>query len=229
MGNISRFAMVGAVGAGLAGCAAPPMGPTVQVLPGNGKSFEAFTYDQADCKNYAASQVSGQAEAANTQGIGAAALTTVLGAGLGAAIGGGRGAAIGAGSGAVVGTGIGASGSSRAQYSIQVQYNNAFSQCMYAKGNQVPGYQAMISQTPANLPPPPPVASGPGLVAAVQTELNRLNYMRAPADGVLGQQTSSAIASFERSNGLPVDGVPSPQLLARLQATPTGAGSTASY
>src|SRR4051794_16632713 len=31
----------------LSGCAQTPLGPTVQVMPGPGKSFETFTYEQA--------------------------------------------------------------------------------------------------------------------------------------------------------------------------------------
>lgn len=124
----------------LAGCAQPPMGPTVPVMPGPGKSFETFQYDQSVCKQYAQQMVAGQVQNANMQGVGAAAVTTVIGAGLGAAIGGGRGAAIGAASGAGVGAGIGASSSANAQYSIQQQYDNAYAQCMYSKGEAVPGY-----------------------------------------------------------------------------------------
>jgi len=139
----------------LAACAQTPMGPTVQVMPGPGKPFDAFQNDQAVCKQFAEQTVAGQADNANARGVGAAALTTVLGAGLGAAIGGGRGAAIGAASGAGLGTGIGASTSSNAQYSIQQQYNNAYSQCMYSRGNMVPGYGPMMS------PPPPPYGAPP--------------------------------------------------------------------
>jgi uncharacterized protein YcfJ len=124
----------------LAACAQPPMGPTVPVMPGPGKSFDAFRYDQSVCEQYAQQMVAGQVQNANMQGVGAAAVTTVLGAGLGAAIGGGRGAAIGAASGAGIGTGIGASSSANAQYSIQQQYDNAYAQCMYSKGEAVPGY-----------------------------------------------------------------------------------------
>jgi len=61
----------------LAGCAAPPMGPMVQVLPGPGKTFDAFQYDQANCKAYASDQVRGQAEVANQRAVGAGVLTTV--------------------------------------------------------------------------------------------------------------------------------------------------------
>ena len=114
----------------LAACAQTPMGPTVQVMPGPDKPFDAFQYDQSVCKQFAQQAVAGQAENANTRGVGAAALTTVLGAGLGAAIGGGRGAAIGAASGAGLGAGIGATTSSNEQLSIQQQYNNAYSYCV---------------------------------------------------------------------------------------------------
>jgi Putative peptidoglycan binding domain len=201
----------------LSGCAQTPMGPTVQVMPGPGKSFDAFQYDQASCKGFAEQSVAGQAQNANTRGVGAAALTTVLGAGLGAAIGGGHGAGIGAASGALGGAGIGAMSSSGVQISIQDQYNNAFAQCMYAKGEMVPGYGPMMVQTP---PPPPPYGAEMDLTRAVQVQLIRLGYMRGPADGVAGPQTSTAISQYEGVSGLPVDGYPSPPLLARLQATP---------
>jgi hypothetical protein len=199
----------------VSGCAQTPLGPTVQVMPGPGKSFDAFQYDQAGCKQFATNTVAGQAQNANTRAVGAAAIGTVLGAGLGAAIGGGRGAAIGAGSGAIAGTGIGMGSSANDQMGIQQQYDNAFAQCMYAKGNMVPGYGPMM----VNAPPPPP---GPdtGLTYAVQQQLHRLGYLHSPADGVAGPQTSAAISQFESVSGLPVDGYPSPQLLGRLQAMP---------
>ncbi len=147
-----RFAAVrrGFVSAGvlamLVGCAETPMGPTIPVMPGPNKPFDAFQTDQLVCKNYAEQQVQGQAENANNRAVGGAVLGTVLGAGLGAAVGGaygnaGAGAAIGAASGVGVGTLYGADASTRAQWSIQQQYDNAFAQCMYSKGNQVPGFQ----------------------------------------------------------------------------------------
>jgi Putative peptidoglycan binding domain len=199
----------------LAACAQTPMGPTVQVMPGQGKPFDQFQTDQVVCKQFAEQSVSGQAHNANMRGLGAAALTTVLGAGLGAAIGGGHGAAIGAAGGALGGAGIGAATSSKSQNSIQDQYNNAYAQCMYSKGNQVPGY----APAPAAYAPPPPPASHGSLTQAVQIQLIRLGYLQGPADGVLGPQTSAAISNFERATGMPVDGAPSPPLLARLQAT----------
>ena len=207
----------------LAACAQTPMGPTVQVMPGAGKSFEAFQYDQSVCRQFAQQAVTGQAENANMRGVGTAAVTTVIGAGLGAAIGGGQGAGIGAASGALGGAGLGAMTSSNEQRSIQVQYNNAYVQCMYSKGNAIPGHGPMMTQPPPGASPPPvppgPAAAASNLVGATQEQLIRLGYMSGPADGVMGPMTSSAISQYETAAGLPVDGAPSNDLLARLRAT----------
>ena len=43
----------------LAGCASTPDGPSVLVLPGTGKSFDAFRTDDAECRRYAGEQASG--------------------------------------------------------------------------------------------------------------------------------------------------------------------------
>jgi hypothetical protein len=211
----------------LAGCAQTPMGPTVQVMPGPGKTFDVFQTDQATCKGYAQDAVRGQADAANQQAVGAAVLTTAIGAGLGAAVGSaggaaGTGAAVGAGAGSVAGAGIGAQNSSMAQMSIQQQYDNAFAQCMYSKGEQVPGY-APIAAAAA-----PRAMAGPDpLVRSTQVELIRLHYLNGAADGAMGPMTGGAIRSYEQASGLPVDGAVSPRLLARLQSTPTGSGAAA--
>ena len=137
----------------LSACATQPMGPTVQVMPAVGKPFQMFQQEQADCKGYAQTQVQGQADSANNKAVGSALLGAALGAGLGAAVGGGHGAGVGAAAGGVVGTGVGADGANNAQQSIQVQYDNAYSTCMYSKGNQVPGMAPAVA---AALPPPPP-------------------------------------------------------------------------
>lgn len=218
----------------LAGCAQTPMGPTAQVMPGPGKSFEAFQADNAACKTFAAGQVQGQAENANQRAVGAAALTTLLGAGLGAAVGGaygnaGAGAAIGAASGVGAGAAIGATNSSYEQMTIQQQDHNAFSQCMYAKGEQVPGFAPLAAAAPAPPPPPPgPVATADPMVRSTQSELIRLGYLQGAADGYIGPKTRTAISDFEQAHGLPVDGNPSPGLLARLQSMPTGAPAATS-
>lgn len=156
-----KAAAVGlAVLAALSGCATPPMGPTVAVMPGANKPFDVFQGDDASCRGWANQATAGQAEQANNQAVGSAVVGTVLGAGLGAAIGGGRGAGIGAASGAGLGTVYGASQSQYSQMGIQQQYNVAYQQCMYSKGNQVPGYApvygAPVYAAPPGAPPPPP-------------------------------------------------------------------------
>ncbi len=140
----------------LGACAQTPMGPTVQVMPGPNTSFAAFQNDQAVCRRFAEQAVSDQAQGANLRGLGAAALTTELGAGLGAAIGGGSGAAIGAASGALGGGGLAALGTTRAQASIQAQYDNAFAQCMFSLGNAVPSTGPMVTQPPSGTAPASP-------------------------------------------------------------------------
>ena len=72
-----------------AGCATAPRGPSVLVLPGEGKPFEQFQADVDVCRHWAAQQV--------------------------------KGAFMDAPSG-----------------EVQRRYDNAYVQCMYAKGHQVP-------------------------------------------------------------------------------------------
>jgi uncharacterized protein YcfJ len=143
----------------LTGCAAQPLGPTSAVMPAPNKPFQAFQEDQAVCKQYADQQTAGAAQSANNSAVGSAVIGTVLGAGLGAAIGGGRGAAIGAASGAGLGTVYGANSSQYANMSIQQRYDVAYNQCMYSRGNQVPGY--VPAGPPPSYPPPPPGAYPP--------------------------------------------------------------------
>jgi hypothetical protein len=153
----------------LSGCAAPPLGPTVAVMPGPNKPFDVFQTDQAVCRQFAEQQVGG-AEAANQTGTNqaliGAGVGTLLGAGLGAAVGGGRGAAIGAGAGAIGGTAVGASQAQQTGMSIQQRYDIAYQQCMYSRGNQVPGYIASPAPpaypAPGYAPPPPPNYGPPG-------------------------------------------------------------------
>jgi len=139
----------------LDGCVTQPMGPTITVMPAPNKPFAVFQQDQAVCQSYADQQTAGGAQQANNQQLLTGVVGTALGAGLGAAIGGGRGAAIGAGAGALGGTAVGSGPAQYAQMSLQQRYNTAYAQCMYAHGNQVPGYSAAP-------PPPPGYGSPPG-------------------------------------------------------------------
>ena len=121
----------------LSGCATSPLGPTAMVMPASGKPFEVFARDQALCKQFAGGEVDGGATMSNLKQLGTAAVSTVLGAGLGAAVRGGRGARIGSATGAMVGAAAAARGSAVDQYSLQGRYDLAYTQCMYSRGNQV--------------------------------------------------------------------------------------------
>lgn len=176
----------------LAGCATQPMGPKVQVMPAANKPFEVFQQDQATCKQYAADQVGGQAEAANEKAVGTAVLGTALGAGLGAAVGDGHGAAVGAATGSVAGTAIGAGNSQRDQKSIQQQYDNAYAQCMYAKGNQVVPPAVPVIVQPAVVYPAPAVIYAPAPAVIYAPPPGTATVAPPPAPGTPAPSPDSA-------------------------------------
>jgi len=152
----------------LSACVVPPTVPMIPVAPGPNKTFEAFAAEQAFCQQYATAQTAPQAYAATNQAVATAVLTTALGAALGGAIGGGHAAGIGAASGAAFGTVVGAGGSGFAQMSLQQQFDIMYGQCMYAHGNQVPGFSPPPGTPPYSGGPgpasyrPPPYSGGPG-------------------------------------------------------------------
>ena len=78
MGHLKLTTASVALALGLGACAQTPTGPHVQVLPAQGKPFEVFAQEQATCKQYAADQVSGQAENANERAV----ATTLIGGSL---------------------------------------------------------------------------------------------------------------------------------------------------
>ncbi|MGO9377784.1 MAG: hypothetical protein ACLPN1_01615 [Dissulfurispiraceae bacterium] len=67
----------------------------------------------------------------------------------------GTGLAIGAASGLLVGTAAANAGQASG-YAAQGRYDISYSQCMYAKGNQVPGIVTPYSRARRTPPPPPP-------------------------------------------------------------------------
>lgn len=203
----------------LSSCATPPIGPTVQVMPAPGKPFELFAQEEGACKAYAQGQIAGAVDQANNSAVGAAMLGTVLGAGLGAAVGGGQGAGIGAASGAALGTGVGANGATNAQMTIQQRYDTAYSQCMYSKGDQVPGFEMAVPVAAA--PPPPSAPTGPRydptLVLGIQTELGRIGLLSGTPDGAFGPKTRGAIMDYQKMRSLTRDGIPTQSLLEDLK------------
>lgn len=153
----------------LAGCVSVPTGPSVMVLPGTGKSFDQFRYDEGACRQYAFDSIGGQT-AANAQqnaAVTSAVIGTAIGAAAGAAIGGhGSNAAVGAGVGLLGGSLIGASTGNASAYEAQHRYDIAYTQCMYGKGHRVPvarGYTApsRYSAPPPQYSAPPPQYSAP--------------------------------------------------------------------
>jgi hypothetical protein len=164
MSGSGRGAVVMAlVGALLSGCATIPHGPSVMVLPGSGKNFEQFQVDDAACRQWASQQVGTTAQKVSTEGtVGGAVIGTVVGAAAGAALGAAAGnpavgAAAGAGVGLLGGTAIGAGRADASGGSVQRRYDMSYTQCMYAKGNQVPvAGGSRVQQQPSAAPPPPP-------------------------------------------------------------------------
>ena len=149
-----RTLTLGAVAIILSGCATVrPTGPSVSVMPAPGKPFEVFASEDQLCRQFAEKSIGLPPGSTTTNTFAASALTgTAIGAAAGALMGGHEGASVGAGMGLVAGT---AAGANQAEYSsrdAQWRYDNAYMQCMYAKGNQIPGYRYSYPQ----IPPPPP-------------------------------------------------------------------------
>jgi hypothetical protein len=144
----------------LSGCATVPTGPSVMVLPSREKPFEAFQEDDALCRQWALQQAGMEpGEAVREKLISGAAVGTLIGTGAGAAIGAaagsaGAGAAIGAGTGLLAGAAMASGPAYEAGWELQRRYDMAYQQCMYAKGNQIPGYKRSTKGGP--IPPPPP-------------------------------------------------------------------------
>ncbi len=159
----------------LGACTVMPTGPSVMVLPGTGQPFERFRADDMECRQYAHYQIGGKTagDAAKESAVTSAAVGTAVGALAGAAIGGNsKGAAIGAGAGLLMGSATGSDASRASTIGTQRQYDNAYIQCMYAKGHRVPvpanmsysgpGRSSLQSQPQdPSIPPPPPGAPPP--------------------------------------------------------------------
>jgi len=161
----------------LSACATAPTGPSMLVLPGSGKSFDTFRFDDFECRNFATAQAATPTaeQARQDSMVRGAALGTVVGAIAGAAIDGSRGAGVGAGTGLIIGTASGASSGAGDSYSAQRRYDHAYIQCMYSKGHRVPVDGRLSEQTgqrpapamarpappapPVGAPPPPPAGA----------------------------------------------------------------------
>jgi hypothetical protein len=141
----------------LGGCATEPLGPTIPVMPAQGKSMEAFQQDDEYCQQYADQRASGKVKEANDDELRRGVIGGALGAGIGALAGNTKGAIAGAAIGALIG---GSSGSGRDQYRLQRVYDIAYAQCMKARGNTVGAGGRRWRRDEYYGPPPPPPPPG---------------------------------------------------------------------
>jgi hypothetical protein len=138
----------------LVGCASMPSGPRVAVMPAPGKPFELFVQEDQICRQYATQSIGQSANEFGRQSFAnSAAAGVAIGAVAGGLMGGNDGVASGAGTGLLMGSMIGAGESDYGVSEAQRRYDIAYQQCMYAKGNQLPGQRY---QNNVNYPPPPP-------------------------------------------------------------------------
>jgi len=136
------------------GCATAPLGPTIQVMPAPGKPFAKFQTESEECQAWAFQQMGGQeaVDRINSNAVLYGIIGGAIGAGIGALSGASwghgprssgryaaRGAAMGAGIGTAAGAAQGAAASAYSGQQLQMIYDDAYVQCMYSKGNQVPG------------------------------------------------------------------------------------------
>jgi len=149
----------------LAGCATAPVGPSVLVLQGSGKTFEEFTRDDVFCRDYAVRQIGGKTPGKTGQetGITNAAVGTAIGAAAGAALGGRDGAAVGAGTGLLFGSVAGADSGRYERGTSQTMYDHAYIQCMYGAGHRVPVPAGMFPADSRSAPRAPAPAAAPSM------------------------------------------------------------------
>jgi uncharacterized protein YcfJ len=172
-------------------CATLPTGPSVSVLPAPGKSFDTFRTEDATCRQWAKQNLGMSPQQTYESNIATGAVAgTAIGAGLGAAVGSasghaGAGALIGGAYGLLVGTSAGSDSGRVYGREAQRRYDNAYVQCMYSYGNQVPGYSPYVAPaTPqsAVVTPPPEVYIDEAPQFVYSTELNLYVAVGVPYD-----------------------------------------------
>ena len=160
----------------VAGCATMPQGPSVMVVPAQGKPFPTFREEDANCRKWAEQSVGiSPAEIRDQNTASGAGVGALAGAAAGALLGSasghmGAGAAIGAGTGLLMGSAVGSDAGRVSGREAQRRYDIAYSQCMVSYGNQVvnqakpaPVYypRRRVIVVPAEPPPvyyaPPPM------------------------------------------------------------------------
>ncbi len=166
----------------LAGCVTIPEGPTYAALPGSRATFDQFQVDDAACRQFSTQAIGGMTpqQNANNAAVGSAVVGTAVGAAIGGLLGGGEGAAVGAGMGLFTGAAAGAGNSQAAGFSSQQRYDNAYYQCMFARGHRVPvPASAARSMRQASVGVPPSSAPAPYRGAAAERGVSAAEHSAA--------------------------------------------------
>jgi membrane-bound lytic murein transglycosylase B len=88
---------------------------------------------------------------------------------------------------------------------------------LYALSVAILAQQIAGGPAVAQAPPPDDEPLAHATVVDIQTRLARLGLYTDQADGLLGPKTRSAVRLFQKQAGLPADGHPTPDMVARLQ------------
>ena len=144
----------------LSACAEMPVGPSVGVMPGPGKPFEIFMQEEQLCRGWAAHSIgiAGHDAAAQTL-VGSSVAGAAIGALAGVIAGGDHNVRSGAAMGTVIGAAAGANRGASTTWGLQRQYDIAYLQCMYSKGN--PLSTGDLGTYRYQVAPPPPPAPKP--------------------------------------------------------------------
>jgi len=158
-----RVVLLGVGASLLVACAQMPSGPSVAVMPAPNKPFDVFMQEDQLCRGWASHSIGVPGhEAQADRVLSGAAAGAVIGAIAGAMLGGDRNVGAGAAMGTAIGASAGAGQSAQSTWAAQRRYDIAYQQCMYSKGNLLPGYgdgayrYRAAPPPPAPLPPPPP-------------------------------------------------------------------------
>ena len=77
---MKRAVLTLAIISSLAACVSAPTGPTIAIMPREGKPFEVFQQDDQQCREFAANAIKDTSNAALKEGATSAAIGAALGA-----------------------------------------------------------------------------------------------------------------------------------------------------
>jgi hypothetical protein len=132
------------------GCASTVQTPTVAVAPARDKSPSAFADDNSSCRTVATQQSEAAKNAANMQIAGSAITNAAVSAGNSTAAG-ERGRMVAANAAAGALTAVIVSGQVT-QATLQRRFDLAYAECMYARGDSLPGLADAPARPPSTVP-----------------------------------------------------------------------------